>query len=240
MLLIVPFAGKAQDSLTESSENQLTDLPAQAYEIIGSQEEEMDDTVLTARKMYDKGRAAYDKKDYTEALEWYRKAAEQGFASAQNNLGTMYHEGAGVPQDYNEAVAWYRKAADQGLAAAECNLGNMYRRGFGVKRNNKEAVKWIRKAADQGYPVGQYLLGYMYISGLGVIENYVKGEEWLLKSAEQGLALAQYNLGRLYQYVECDLKKAKKWYRKAAKQGHAKAIDRLNQIEIEGIKTPNW
>ena len=232
MLLMMSFGGKAQEYLTESSENQMSDLPAQAYEIIGSQEEEMDDTILTARKMYDKGRAAYNKKDYTEALEWYRKAAEQGFASAQNNLGAMYHEGSGVPQDYIEAVAWYRKAAEQGLAAAECNLGNMYRKGYGVKRDNKEAVRWIRKAADQGYPVGQYLLGYMYISGLGVSENYSKGEEWMLKAAEQGLAIAQYNLGCLYQYVEYDLRKAKKWYRKAAKQGHTKAIDRLKELGV--------
>ena len=232
LLLIMPFAVNGQEDRTGSPEIRLTDLPTQTYEKVGLKEEEKDDTILTPSKMYDKGRAAYDKKDYTEAAEWYRKAADQGFAGAQNNLGTMYHDGHGVSQDYNEAVVWYRKAAEQGLAAAECNLGNMYIRGYGVSRDNKEAVRWIRKAAEQDYPVGQYLLGYMYHGGLGVGQSYDKAVEWMLKAAEQGFAHAQYNLGLLYEYEEYDLRKAKKWYRKAAKQGHTKAINRLKELGV--------
>ena len=38
--------------------------------------------------------------DYEEAIKWYRLAAEQGYASAQYNLGVMYDNGDGVPQDY--------------------------------------------------------------------------------------------------------------------------------------------
>ena len=59
------------------------------------------------------------KMDYTEAAKWYRKAAEQGDADAQNNLGLCYERGQGVPEDYEEAVKWYRKAAAQGHAGAK-------------------------------------------------------------------------------------------------------------------------
>ena len=52
-------------------------------------------------------------------MAWYRKAAEQGDAGAQNNLGKCYHNGQGVAQDYAQAVAWYRKAAEQGHAGAQ-------------------------------------------------------------------------------------------------------------------------
>jgi len=52
--------------------------------------------------------------DDTEALEWFRKAAEQGDAGAQFNLGMMYAEGEGIEQDNAEAVKWLRKAAEQG------------------------------------------------------------------------------------------------------------------------------
>ena len=45
-----------------------------------------------------------------------RKAAEQGIAEAQSNLGLMYSDGLGVKQDYTEAAKWFRKAAEQGLA----------------------------------------------------------------------------------------------------------------------------
>ena len=34
---------------------------------------------------------------HTQAASWYRKAAEQGHAEAQNNLGIMYAKGWGVP-----------------------------------------------------------------------------------------------------------------------------------------------
>ena len=39
--------------------------------------------------------------------------AEQGYADAQFNLGSMYRKGEGVPENDAEAVKWYRKAADQ-------------------------------------------------------------------------------------------------------------------------------
>ena len=64
--------------------------------------------------------------DYTEAVKWYRKAAEQGNAQAQCNLGYCYKYGKGVTQDYTEAVKWYRKAAEQGNATAQYNLGSCY------------------------------------------------------------------------------------------------------------------
>jgi uncharacterized protein len=40
----------------------------------------------------------------------YRKAAEQGLATAQINLGRMYTSGRGVPQDYVRAHMWFNLA----------------------------------------------------------------------------------------------------------------------------------
>jgi TPR repeat protein len=37
--------------------------------------------------------------NYLEAVKWYRKAAEQGYAFAQKTLAFMYLKGHGVPQD---------------------------------------------------------------------------------------------------------------------------------------------
>ena len=45
--------------------------------------------------------------DYAEAARWYRKAAEQGLAEAQYDLGGMYDIGAGVPHDDADAFRWY-------------------------------------------------------------------------------------------------------------------------------------
>jgi TPR repeat protein len=49
--------------------------------------------------------------DDAEAMQWYRKAAEQGDKMAQANLGEMYAKGHGVPQDYVLAHKWLNLAA---------------------------------------------------------------------------------------------------------------------------------
>jgi TPR repeat protein len=57
---------------------------------------------------FDKGTAAYDEKDYATAPQEWRPLAEQGWASAQFNLGVMYQNGYGTPLDYEEALKWYQ------------------------------------------------------------------------------------------------------------------------------------
>jgi len=47
--------------------------------------------------MYENGLGI--KRDYDEAVKWYRLAAEQGLAEAQYNLRLMYKSGHGAPLD---------------------------------------------------------------------------------------------------------------------------------------------
>ena len=71
---------------------------------------------------------AYDiglPKDYGQAAIWYRRAADQGEAIAQVNLGEMYETGRGVTKDFAQAANWYRRAADKGDADAQYHLGQM-------------------------------------------------------------------------------------------------------------------
>ena len=53
------------------------------------------------------------KKDEHQAIGWYKKAAEQGHAVAQLNLGWIY---ANSPsrKNWEQAVYWYKQAAEQG------------------------------------------------------------------------------------------------------------------------------
>jgi len=84
------------------------------------------------------------------ALKWWRKAADQGLAISQYNLGCMYQNGQGVPKNDAGAVKWWHKAAEQGHARAQLRLGIMYYYGQGVPKNDAEAVKLWHKAAEQG------------------------------------------------------------------------------------------
>jgi len=89
------------------------------------------------------------------------KAAAQGYAGAQTNLGWMYVNGIGVPRDYSKARQWYEKAASQGDVMAQNNLGWMYDNGRGVPRDYGKARQWYEKAASQGDVMAQNNLGKM-------------------------------------------------------------------------------
>ena len=59
--------------------------------------------------MYHKGQGV--PQDDKTAVGWYRLAAEQRDANAQNNLGFMYANGKGVLQDNVYAHMWWNIAA---------------------------------------------------------------------------------------------------------------------------------
>ena len=113
-------------------------------------------TVFERCKLY------YSSENYTEAFKCFQKAAEQGYAPAQCNLGYMYQYGQGVKQDYFKAFEWYQKAAEQGNAYAQSALGVMYQYGQGVKQDYFKAVEWYQKAAEQGDDLAQFNLCDMY------------------------------------------------------------------------------
>ena len=110
------------------------------------------------QKWFKKGMDLYENQEYAKAAEWFRKAAEQGHAVAQFNLGFMYANGKGVPKNRSKAVEWVHKAAEQGHEDAQFNLGSMYAEGKGVVQDDAKAVEWLRKAAQQGNKKAQEIL----------------------------------------------------------------------------------
>ena len=69
-------------------------------------------------------------KDYAEAVKWFRKAAEQNYPDAQNNLGFCYANGVGVPKDYVEAYKWMLLTAAQGKQFAAKTVAALGLPGF--------------------------------------------------------------------------------------------------------------
>jgi hypothetical protein len=162
--------------------------------------------------MYGNGEAV--QQDFSEAANWFRRAAELGLAEAQYNLGVMVFEGRGVRQDYAEALIWLGKAAEQGLSDAQHNIGVIHERGYGVEQDYTEAVRWYRRAAEQGYAPAQCNLGGMYAQGRGVPPDPTEAGEWYTRAAYQGDALAQRSLAAMYTEghgVPQDYTEAAKW-----------------------------
>jgi TonB family protein len=199
------------------------------------------DTNLTSEEAFNRGAAYYLGKGVTKddaaAVSWFRKAADQGNATAQYNLGIMYRDGTGVAKDDAAAVSWYRKAADQGDANSQYNLGVMYESGTVVARDLAAAVSWFRKAAEQGDSEAQSDLGVMYESGRGVAKDDAAAVSWFRKAADQGNATAQIKLGVMYAKgtgVAKDDAAAVSWFRKAADQGNATAQFNLGIMYRDG------
>ena len=111
-------------------------------------------SVATAQD-FDKGLKAAQAGDFQTALQEWRPLAEQGYASAQYNLGQMYRNGQGVPQDDAEAVKWYRLAAEQGNAYALFTLGYFYSTGQGVPQDKVMAHMWYNISAAIGNELGR-------------------------------------------------------------------------------------
>ena len=162
-------------------------------------------TRATAEQLYEWGKMgsdAYQEKNYTEAVKWYRKAAEQGYTIAQHNLGTCYYYGHGVAKDYAEAVKWYRKAAEQGLANAQYGLGLCYEYGYGVAKDYTEAVNWYRKAAEQGHENAKKQLNN--ISGNNNAAKTYKVGDYYNENGKEGVVFDIWDGGKHGKIVSLD------------------------------------
>ena len=147
---------------------------------------------------FETGEHYFAKQNYIEAVKWYRKAANQGYAPAQHKLSSCYLVGRGIIKDQIESAKWCRKAAEQGYAPAQLDLGACYTFGYGVNKDYYEAAKWYRKAAEQGNDAAQYSLGTCYYYGEGVNKDYNEAEKWWRKAAEQGHKIAIEALNKHY------------------------------------------
>jgi TPR repeat protein len=94
-----------------------------------------------------------DTYDGAEAVRWWRKAAEQGDASAQEELATVYFCGNGVEQDHSEAAKWFLKAAEQG----ELSHGSLPPFCTSAAKAFGRTLLWrtLNLAAAQGQPVAK-------------------------------------------------------------------------------------
>jgi TPR repeat protein len=66
--------------------------------------------------------------DDKEAVKWYRKAANQGDARAQFDLGNMYLSGEGVLQDDKKAYMWWSVARANDDDKADHNIKSIIQR----------------------------------------------------------------------------------------------------------------
>ena len=122
------------------------------------------------------------------ARDWYRQAAAQGLALAQNALGLMYYLGESVPQDDDKAGEYFRQAALQGDRNGEYNLAALYAQGRGVPKDEGMAFVLYTRAAEKGHSSAMNNLGWLCQEGRGTEKDLKAAAAWYRRSAESGNA----------------------------------------------------
>jgi len=95
-------------------------------------------------------------RDETGALEWYRRAADQGSAVGMYYTAQAYRRGYGTLVERLRARHWLQKAADAGSSEAQLELGKLLLDAG----ETAAALEWIRRAATGGDSLAaSYLAG---------------------------------------------------------------------------------
>ena len=138
------------------------------------------------------GIAAFEAKNFSQALALLGPIAQKGGVDAQYRLAIMHQNGLGVVRNELLAMKWMVAAANQDFALAQHGLGFMYMEGDCVAKNGDKAVSWFTKAAEQGLAGSQTTLAMMYETGNGVECDMDKARKWY---AMAGFAEDEMNLG---------------------------------------------
>lgn len=120
---------------------------------------------------FSSGIAAFEAKNFSQALRFLSPLAEQGDPECQHRCAIMYQNGLGIVADPVKAAKFMRAAAEQGHAVAQHGLGFMYMEGECVEQNGEEAVKWFKKAAEQGLVGSMTTLAMLYDEGRIIEKN---------------------------------------------------------------------
>jgi TPR repeat protein len=231
--LVTPFTAVGDEN---SSMRPRADLAKSLPEIRAAAERGEPEGQLQLGLAYLRGGVGVEK-DVTDALAWWRKAAEQGHAGAQGLLGIALREGTVVPQDLPAAARWLALSAERGFVTSQTNLGNLYMRGEGVSQDLDLSQGWLRRGARAGDTVASKNLILALILAESRSERFTpeqrvaaeKRVTWtgndastvalMTTLAERDHLAAQLYLVRIYHSVLRDEAMATKWVTRAAVLG---------------------
>ncbi|MGD0508247.1 MAG: tetratricopeptide repeat protein [Terriglobales bacterium] len=128
----------------------------------------------------------------SQAVDLYRKAAQQGDPLAGWLAGRSYFLGTGVPRDLDAAQKWLKLSADQNNAYGAYYLGRMM-----ADRDYTKAPRLFKIAADQGLPQAQYFYAKTLKDGRGIAQDRFTAYVWYLVAADAGYAAANADIGDL-------------------------------------------
>jgi hypothetical protein len=184
----------------------------------------------------------------SEALRWFRRAAEAGNAGAQTQLAELALEGirdqpsSGLfdgpdfGSDFERAEHWCRQAITGGSAEAKALLGFILTHGPVERRDPKAARALYREAAAAGWARGQVGLALALLSD-ETAEGAAEAQALLSAAATGGAAVAHHLLGVLLESGAAgavDIEAAASHYKVAAELGYTAAQVRYGFALLHG------
>jgi len=133
----------------------------------------------------------------SQAIKWYRKAAENGAEAMQVKLASLILQSQTGTSKYAEVQGLCEKAATRHYGPGAACMGALYFDGLGVERNLPMAAKWFREAASLGNALALLRLGQMYWKGEGVKQDKTAAYEFIYLASTSNLQEAKQEKERL-------------------------------------------
>lgn len=177
------------------------------------------------------------KVDRKAAQEWLEKAARAKDPVANFLLGRLFLQGD-KPQTEKARFAFTQAAAlghreaqyQLGLVLAESDSGN----------NRKDAIRWLDAAQKAGHLAAANRLGELLRGAGAGQQELARARGLFLHAAEQGNVDAMYNFAQMQHEGlggEKDAFEALKWFGRAADGKHERAIEVVENLLSNSIKT---
>jgi TPR repeat protein len=177
---------------------------------------------------------------WARAAAWYKKAADQGYSAAENNLGAMYVDGRGVPPDPQQAGSYYRRAIQHGSHESETNLAILVLRKR-IAGTPDEAIGWLKSASDAGFAPAQTQMAQIYLNGIYLAPDDATAANLFHRAAEQGDPWGEYGYALMLQSgtgVARNLQDAETWMERAANANVPPAMFDLSRMLELGLGVP--
>lgn len=135
----------------------------------------------SAEEIHAQGQQAYGEADLSGAMQYFRQAAELGYAPSQAMLGRLLD----AAEFNDEALQWYHRSADQGDAQGQYGLAAMLLNGEAGEQDFAAATRWFTTAADNGSVDAMRVLEHHYrTGGMGLEADPERADYWLQRAVK--------------------------------------------------------
>lgn len=135
----------------------------------------------------------------SEAMKYYKRAADLGQLQAMNNYGFLLANSSQDAEKAKEGLDFIKQAAEGGLNAARRNMATIYLSGLGGEERNVDAAeKLLTEAAGSGDNQAQFELSQFYLETGGEAKTDDE-KAWTLlnQAADDGNPNALATLGSI-------------------------------------------